>query len=325
MATKDKKSETQQTGTGLATTTAGGMALGGAASPTGTGLATTPQSADDLALTDLFGGTDLGGLDDGLGELAGEDIKVALKVWNMGGLDPETKRQRPKDSFFDTVSETMSDELQLVLLDMRKTNEWRQFIQAESKTIVHCRSDDRVHGTMRDSGEVRECKTCPDAQWRKDEKGKPFRNCGPVYAIAALDLATQQLCVLRFKSLSLAVIRAHLNKHHIGRRTLPTGRKGNWPLYAFTVRARLRMDEGGQFSHIELERTGVCTPEILAQALEAKRFFVEIKSLGNLAEKDLEAGGESPVDTSFDPEKIIDTHGKPSSTAAEENLGFADQ
>ena len=319
MATKTKNEQQTLgggTGTGLATTT-----------QASTGLATMPQSADDLALAGLFDGEDIG--DDGLSEIGGEDLKIPLKVWNMKGVDATTKRKIPEDVFYDTVTETTTDTLDLVLLDLRKTNEWRSYIEAEKKSVIHCRSNDRVRGEMTETHEVRDCATCPDAQWKKDEKGKPTKNCGAVYSVAALDTATSSLCLLRFKKTSLNAIKSHLNKNHLGRRVLPGGKRGNWPLFAFTVRARLRMDEGGVYSHIELERTGICTAELLRAAVEAKSFFSEFaaKNLDRLAEKDLEAGGEQAADTSFDPAKlVVDAKGESTGTAAaEENLGFADQ
>lgn len=281
------------------------------------GALSTQMSAEDAALAALFSGADMGGIDDGLGQVAPEDIKLALKIWNMKGIDPETKRARPSDVFFDTVTEETSDTLDLVLLDLRKSNEWRTYSDAEKKSTVHCRSRDRVTGTMLDGatpGMERPCQGCPEAQWTRDDKGKPKRLCGPVYAVAALDVATQQLCVLRFKSTSLSPFKAHLNKHHLGRRIVK-GERGNWPLFAFTVRAKLRMDEGGNFAHIDLEKTGNVTPELLQQAVEAKRYYDDVadRYADKLAEKDLEGGGDAEAPGSHSSQSFVETQGEVSS------------
>lgn len=254
------------------------------------------------------------GDDDGLSEVDGEDLKLSLKLWNMKGVDPVTKRQIPADVFFDTVTESTSETLDLVLLDLRKSNEWRDFVEAEKKSYVRCRSADRVTGTMQD-GTERPCKQCPDAEWYTNEEGKKKRHCGPIYSVAAVEVETQQLCVLRFKSTSLSVIKAHLNRHHLGRRVI-NGQRKNYPLFAFTVRLTLKMDEGGVYSVPSIERTGICSRDLIGSAAENARFYRDTlsKHLDRLADKhDVDAGPSDSTrggDTSFNPADFVDAPGE---------------
>ena len=142
--------------------------LGGASS---TELATVDPAATSALVThdELDGLDDYG--DDGLSQVDGDDLKLSLKIWNMKGIDPVTKRQIPADVFFDTVTETTSEHLDVVLLDLRKSREWREFLEAEKKSVIHCRSADRITGTMED-GTQRYCEGCPEAQWATTDEGK---------------------------------------------------------------------------------------------------------------------------------------------------------
>lgn len=282
--------------------------LGGASS---TELATVDPAATSALVThdELDGLDDYG--DDGLSQVDGDDLKLSLKIWNMKGIDPVTKRQIPADVFFDTVTETTSEHLDVVLLDLRKSREWREFLEAEKKSVIHCRSADRITGTMED-GTQRYCEGCPEAQWATTDEGKRKQRCGPVYSVAAVEVETQQLCVLRFKSTSLSVIKAHLNRHHLGRRVV-AGQRKNYPLFAFKVRLSLKMDSGGLYALPSIERTGICSPDLIRSAAESAKFYRDTlsKHLDKLAERDVEPAADAGGgDTSFDPSQFVDAPGE---------------
>lgn len=230
-----------------------------AAAPASTALT---QANDNALALDELGGADLDA-DDGLGEVSGEDIRVATYTLNAKRIGANG-RQIPADVYFDTLGEQVHEQVDAVFLSLHKTNLWSSYNQTENRTEVHCRSQDRKTGVLAD-GRTRPCLGCPDAEWKYDEaKGKRLRRCSPVYNVVSLDRSNQQLFVIRFKRTSLSIIKTHLQKHHIGRRVMPGGRRGHYPLYAFNVRLTGKM-AGPSANHALpiIERGTVVTPEEL--------------------------------------------------------------
>lgn len=320
---KSKTEEQQQT---LATTAPA------AAAPTTTTPAAPAQStalaaAPNAALAAALEGVEFG--DGGLGEVDNTDIKVAAKVWNFKGTDAAGD-PIPPNVFYDTVQETTTKSIDLSLLDLHKTREWREYDEAEGKSRVRCRSQsatEDAQGTM-DDGTVRDCKGCPDAQWRNvttaQGKTKRTRNCGPVYNVIAAERSTGEPCVLRFKRTSLPVIQAHLNKHHLGKLSLGGGRRANVPLYAIGVRASLKMSEDKKYALPVLEATGVLSNTEVKANAESARFYREVvlPMLDKLADKDQDGGGgEHAADTSFNPSEFGGDDGPRASGGADR---FAD-
>lgn len=274
----------------------GSLAIGEA--PPTTALA--PVSGDELArvLDDLPLG------DDGLSEIDQEDIKLPAKIWNFKGLDTEGN-PIAANVFFDTVTEQLTRTLDLILIKLHKTNEWKEYVQGEGRSRVRCRSFDQVTGTM-DDGTVRPCEGCPDAKWMDviGDDGKPKRNrkCSPVYNLFAAELATRQPCVLRFKKTSLPAIQTYLNKHHIGRRTLKSGARTNWPLYVYACRATLKMSDDKKYALPVLERREQLSREDIEQGAATVAYVNEVL-LGELG-KVMEADRDEAGDTSFDTSKF---------------------
>lgn len=282
-----------------------------------TGTALVASSNAELAAA--LEGVDFG--DGGLGEVGNEDIKIAAKVFNMKGVDPKGD-PIPPNVFFDTVQETTDKELDLVLLDLHKTNEWREFDAATQKSITHCRSQDQITGKMADDT-LRPCKDCPDAKWSTDPStGKRGRRCGPVYNMIAADAKTGDPCVVRFKKTALPVIQQHLNKHHIGKLQIAPGRRGNVPLFAMVARMSLKMvGTTTKYAIPVIERGRILrNDEVAAHAASAK-FYREavLPMLDKLGEKD--AGGDEGGDTSFNPS---DFGGDPMPAARPGGDRFAD-
>jgi hypothetical protein len=276
------------------------------AGPAGTSLATVDGAALATASADEF--AVLNGLDlesDGLDEVGNEDFKIALKVWNFKGTTPDGEPVLP-NQFFDTIDETVKKELNLVFLTLHKSKEWREYLEAEGKARVRCRSNDRAMGTMED-GTERPCQGCPDAQWRTDEKGKRGRNCGDVYGVVAIDMDTHQPATLRFKRTSLPVIQSHLQKHHIGKRVV-AGQRLNVPLFQYAGRATLKMSDDKKYSIPVLERLAMINDAAMLQRFAAEsKFFRDhiLPIMDKVAEKDASAdtggsGGGSEGGTDFE-------------------------
>lgn len=269
---------------------------------------------------------DLGLTDDGLGEIDRDDIRISARVFNMKGTDPKTGRKIPEDAYFDTVDETVSDTIDAALLDLHKSNLYSRFSNAEDRTEIICRSYDRVTGTMQDSGEQRPCKGCPDAEWRNevvDGKQKRARNCGPVYNVFAVDRGTGLPFVVRFKRTSLDPIKSYLQKHFIGRRVLPGGKRTNYPLFAFQTRMSCTMDPSGKYALPVLQRGDLLSADEIKAHAEAQRFLRE-HMLAALDKTEAQAMAREGVEpnTDFDPAKMGGGAGKPDAFAQGEGQDF---
>lgn len=244
---------------------------------------------------------------DGLEEVGAEDIKIAVKVFNMKGTD-QAGDPIPANVFFDTVQETTAKAVDAVLLTLHKSNEFRRYDEAAGKSEIVCRSMDRVTGTM-NTGEERQCKGCPDAQWRTDpDTGRRTRNCGPVYNVIGIDRETRQPFVIRFKRTSLSPFQQYLNKHFLGRRVI-RGQRFNFPLFAFQTQLSLRMSDDKKYSLPVLERGDVLPREEILQCVESAKFYREVilPALEKLADQDDDTGdGGRGGDTSFDVDAMSD-------------------
>lgn len=286
------------------------------------------QTALALVTNDELAAAELGDVTfetDGLDELDASDVKLAAKVFNMKAVD-KNGDPIPANVFYDTVTEETTKELDLVLLVLHKTNEWREFDEAASKSNIKCRSFDRVTGRMED-GTERPCEGCKDAKWETitvDGKSKRTRRCGPVYNVFAIDRKDRQPCVLRFKRTSLPVIQSHINKHHAGRRVV-AGKRMNYPLFVFAVRARLEMAKGGktQYAVPVLERGGVLPREEVLQAQESAKYVMEalLPVLEKMTEPETDDGAEGTppaTDASFNANDYADGNPESSSSSAAE-------
>jgi hypothetical protein len=273
----------------------------------GSAMTVAPPVVDEvaasLALSKSIDEMDL--VDDGLGEVDASDIKLSAKIWNMKGKDAAGE-PIPMNVFFDTVTEQSSKTLDLVFVNLSKTNEWREFDEAEQATKIRCRSYDRRTGTMED-GTERPCEGCPDAKWTtaltKDGKSKRTRRCGIVFNAFAYETETRAPCVLRFRRTSLPVIQSHLNKHHIGRRTVGL-KRANWPLFSFHVRASLKLvGEKTVYAVPVLERGAPLGREEIEQAARDAAYVREVllAHLAKVVEADAaRSGADDEGDTSFD-------------------------
>lgn len=251
-----------------------------------TSLATTTDdeaSALAAALDDFDFGQD-----DGLREADGEDLRLPVIVWNMKGRDERTGELRRLDEFYDTLNETSSRELRCAFIHLHKTNAFVRFDNEKNENVIHCTSQDRVYGRLRtkhpdrgiDEGTVRECASCPDKEWGKNAQGKNVRNCDPVYGVFAVrlneDLQPTDGFLIRFKRTGLTPFKTHLQKHHLGRRPLPNGGRGNIPLFAFEVVMRLEVSQNGNFATPVIERGRLLPKPIIAQLAEQSKYFGEI-------------------------------------------------
>jgi len=238
-----------------------------------TALATSDDSNEAAALAELEEFFDEVGFD-GLEDVGGEDVKLAVKLWNMRGLGKDG-RSIPRDVFFDTIDETTSDTIECVFLLTQKTKRYDSFDNALDKTIVHCESGDRITGTMSD-GTRRPCNGCPDDGWFKSDEGKTFRKCGEVHNVVAIERASQKPFVIRFKKTSLKPWRKYVMAHHWGARKGRDGKRANVPLFVYSCGLTLKMHESGNYALPVLTRGDMLARDEVLACGESAKAYVEI-------------------------------------------------
>jgi hypothetical protein len=281
-----------------------------ALAPTGNGhaaLAASPED-DPAALAELLDSFDFGD-NDGLKETDAEDLRLPVIVWNMKGRDERTQKLRQLDEFYDTLNETYTKELRCAFIHLHKTNAFTRFNQESNANVIHCSSNNRVIGRLRTvhpdlgiaEGTERPCESCPDKDWYRNEKGKNVRNCDTVYAVFGVhldpDLKPTEGFLLRFKRTALPAFKAHMQRHHLNKRPLPNGKRGNVPLFAFEVTMRLEVDKGGNFAVPVIERGRVLPRATLVHLAEELKFFSEIGDEATRAAERQEHRHEAAIDT----------------------------
>ena len=233
---------------------------------------TSSEEAEAAAMAELsefFDSVDVDGLED----VGGDDLKIALRLWNMNGLDGNGKAY-PKDVFFDTITEETFETLDCVLLVTRKSKRWDEFDNASSKTIVRCASQDRIHGVT-DEGVSRPCKGCPDDAWFQDDSGKAYRKCGEVHTVVALDLHSHRPFLIRFKKTGLKPFRNYLMAHHWNGRS-SGARRANIPLFVYACNIRLAMNDSGLYSVPVLTRGEMLPKETIRIMHDNAKSYLEI-------------------------------------------------
>jgi hypothetical protein len=266
-----------------------------------TALAVISPEDEQNALSVLddfeFGG------DDGLGEVDAEDLRLPVIVWNLKGKD-ERGELRRLDEFYDTLNETSHRTLRCAFIHLHKTNSFARFDNATNETVIVCSSNDRITARMRakhptlplDVGDERACEGCPDKDWHKDEKGKNTQNCATVYGVFAVMLDEQLRptdgFLIRFKRTSLPPFKTHLQKHHLGKRALPGGKRGNWPMFTFEVNLRLEVSANGNYATPIIERGRVLPKETLQALAEQAKYFAELGEEATAAAEKQEARHE---------------------------------
>lgn len=159
------------------------------------------------------------------------------------------------------------------------------------------------HPDLRDvkEGTIRACATCPDAKWKKSADGaKNVRNCDEVQGVFGYMLDEQLRptdgFLIRFKRTGLAPWQLHLNKHHLGKRTLPNGARANMPLFAFEVQMRLETSEKGNYATPVLTRGAVLPKTTMQYLAEQAKYFAEIGGEATTAAERQESRHESGAD-----------------------------
>lgn len=270
-----------------------------ATAETTTAIVTSSAEQDAAALAQIEGLEDM---QDGLGKLRPEDVKIRSYVLNMKGVSPVTGRKIPEDEYYDTLEESSKPEVNAVILLRRNRRAYTQFDQGEQRTKRICSSADEVAGRMAD-GTTRPCKGCPDWRWTQRD-GKPHRNCGPVLNLYMYDRDTQQPFVLRAKRTSLGPAEDYLQRHHIGQ-LKGRGKPGNMPLFVFQCQLSAKMEPGGKYALPVFTRGPVLTSaEVHQHKLNSEGLDALLDAMLDSLDEADSGGGEPAPDTSFDPDRF---------------------
>lgn len=234
-------------------------------------LAQLDPNRDALAaMGDFFDDIDITGLED----VDGEDISLASKIWNMGGLD---KHGDPylRNRFFDTLTEELQQTVECVFLVLQKSNRWDEYDNETEKTNVLCSSQDRIHGRTSD-GATRPCRGCPDKKWFTDDKGKPYKRCGEVHTVVGIETHNSRPFLMRFKKTGLKPWRAYLMAHHWSARQSSDGKRSHVPLFAYQATVSLQMHSGGNYALPVIVRGDMLDNDSMRAAYESAKSYLEM-------------------------------------------------
>lgn len=265
--------------------------------PTGTSNALAVTPTDDEAVLLALNEAGIDASNDGMAECGASDFRTPSLLFNLKGRQDIHEQPVTQADWFDSVDKTARKRVRLALLEIHKSNSYSLFEQREQRNRRVCSSFDQRTGVMED-GTERPCKGCPDMQWRTQPDGKRRSNCSEVWNVFVYDLDTQKVAVVRFKRTSMDAIRSYVQQHHLGKRPLPQGGRGNIPLFAYEVTAHLEMDRSGNFAVPVLERGAVFPPDALRSLAETSQAVRD-----TLFER-YSASEDTAEDTSFDTEAM---------------------
>jgi hypothetical protein len=249
----------------------------------------------------------------GLEEVDAEDLRFAVKVWNMKGVIPGTDGDTYRvNQFFDTLTEKTQKSLKCVFVTLIKSNDYSYFDNAKNESVRVCTSYDRVTGTLRSDhpkltqlkeGDTRACEACPDAQWVKVD-GKNTKACASVYGVMCVelndDLSPGSAFMMRFKKTALNPFKTHMQKHHIKRRKdTKTNQLADVPLFAYAVDITLKISENGNYAVPVIEKGELLPRDLLVQLADQAKAFREMSAdVSRVAEKKESAHGiDGAIDT----------------------------
>jgi hypothetical protein len=115
--------------------------------------------------------------------------------------------------------------------------------------------------------------------------------------------------LIKFKKTSLDAIRTHVQAHHIGRRPLAGGKRGNIPLCAYKVKVGIKMSANGNYAVPFIERAEMLDADDMRVMAETAAGVRETMEARMHASDDGEPGPSGEGDTSFDPDRFANDNG----------------
>lgn len=260
---------------------------------TTTALTTIPSADDLLAIlpTNADGTPAYDGYSD---QVPADRIKLPRLIFNKAGVDKAGNRFGV-DDFYNTVTELSARTVDCIFAHVRRTRAWTSYDETDESTTYHCASSDCVTGTLESTGVERPCRKCPDAEWRKDDRGKRTVHCNEIYSVLAQDLTTGEPFMVTFRKTSEAPWISHISKYHANRLRVPGRPVANVPLYAYHLQLGLMLQPNGKYALPTITVTGTSTRVEAQSCLDAAAHMREVFSAAAVA---------ADPDTSFDPNEF---------------------
>lgn len=232
----------------------------------------------------------------GMEEFDSSDFRIPYWVYNVSReIDPDDgeKFHLKKNQWWNTLTNEVRDELELILVGYHKTNSFTRFDNAAAKTIRHCVSDDRVQGkclqefsySRKDAAgktsrvtvqqnTVRKCEKCPQAQWREKETDEGIKNvmdCAVVRNFFMFDTKNNEPGIIRFKKTGEGPAKDMLARFFAGKWVVK-GERRHLPIFSYQLAITLEMDSTGRYATPVFRKVrSLSREELLRYADEAKR------------------------------------------------------
>jgi hypothetical protein len=174
---------------------------------------------------------------DSLAEIAPEDRLIAHECFNVKLRDKEGA-WIPANCFFNTVTEEVSEELDAVLLFLKKSRRYVTWDEEKGSSLV-CFSLDLKNGSwQQEPFDARACEACPLQKWGNGRNGTPPK-CKIVWNFVGINLKSSDPFVISAKSTSLKPVKQFVNQYFIGKM-----RGKNLPLFCYAVKLKLAQPTG---------------------------------------------------------------------------------
>jgi hypothetical protein len=171
-----------------------------------------------------------------LSELTPDDRMIAHECFNVK-LKDGNGQWIPPSCFFNTVTEEVTEDIDAVLLFLKKSRRYVQWDDDAGSTLM-CYSLDMQTGNWQEPFKLLTCDTCPYQKWGNGRNGEPPK-CKLVWNFVGVNLTTGNPFIVSAKSTSIKPMKQFLNKYFIGKM-----RGKNLPLFCYAVKLRLTQPIG---------------------------------------------------------------------------------
>ena len=170
-------------------------------------------------------------------EITPDDRLLAHECFNVK-LKDSNGQWIPSSRFFNTVTEEATEDIDAVLLFLKKSRRYVQWDEDAGSTLM-CYSTDLQIGNWQEPAKLLKCETCPFQKWNGNGRHGQPPKCKLVWNFVGINLTTGDPFIVSAKSTSLKPVKQFLNKYFIGKL-----RGKNLPLFCYAVKLRLTQPIG---------------------------------------------------------------------------------
>lgn len=172
-----------------------------------------------------------------LAEITPEDRLIPHECFNVK-LKDKSDQWIPANRFFNTVTEEVSEEINAVLLFLKKSRKYVEWDEDSGSSLM-CYSLDMQTGNWQEPAEFKRCETCPLQRWTGNGRNSEPPKCKLVWNFVGVNLKNGDPFIVSAKSTSMKPVRSFLNRHFIGKL-----RGKNLPLFCYAVKLKLYQPTG---------------------------------------------------------------------------------